>query len=177
MRSIALKNLLVKGYQVVPDAKQYSLTSLQIAVLTNNVEKVIQLKCEKNQDVNEAGVIGIPPLTLAAASGNLEIVRTLIDLGASCRSAIETQSVSVFKMGMTPLMIACYSNSYSAAKLLMERGSQVDIQDGLGFTALYYAVAKKNTKIANMLLQRDASLGLIIDSLEKGKVWRNLILF
>ena len=167
MRSLALKNMLVEGYQVGPDAKQCSPSSLQIAVLSNNVEKVIQLKYEKNQDVNEADAIGIPPLTLAAASGNAEILRTLIDLGASCRSAVETQSLSVFKMGMTPLMIACYSNSYSAAKLLLERGSQVDIQDGFGRTALYYAVAKKNTKIAKILLQHDASLGFVIDSLEK----------
>ena len=91
------------------------ISKLQIAVCSSNVEKVIQLVCEENQEVNDSGDIGIRPLAVAAAVGNLEMVQTLIDLGAE----IDAQDEHC----RTALYYAVARKNIKAAHLLLKHGA------------------------------------------------------
>lgn len=68
------------------------------------------------------------------------------------------------KCGYTPLMLACNSGNYDAAKLLLENGVDVNATDYCGNTALMYTVnfytytrgKEEQVKIAELLLQYGA---------------------
>ena len=91
------------------------MSRLQSAVCNNNVEKVIQLVCEENQKVNDSGDIGIQPLAVAAAVGNLEMVQILIDLG----SDVNTQD----EHDRTALYYAVARLNIKSTHLLLKRGA------------------------------------------------------
>ncbi len=60
----------------------------------------------------------------------------------------------------TPLIYAVSQNDSIAAKIIMERGADVNRVDADGFAALYYAIINDNADIAENLLRRGANVNL-----------------
>ncbi len=58
---------------------------------------------------------GAPPLWCAAAAGHTQIVKLLVERGASVNSTTKTNS--------TPLRAACFDGHFEIVKYLVERGA------------------------------------------------------
>jgi uncharacterized protein len=54
--------------------------------------------------------------------------------------------------GFPPLVLACYSDQYAISKLLLEKGADVEVRDGMGNTALMGVAFKGLLKMANLLI-------------------------
>ena len=74
------------------------------------------------------------PLFLAAASGQLDVLRSLIENGADINASTTDNC--------TPLMIAIEKGNINVATFLIEHGANVDLKDDRGDTALHYAVSR-----------------------------------
>ncbi len=68
--------------------------------------------------------------------------------------------------GRTPLMFA---NNVLATKILIEHGSDVDIADHYGQTALHYAAGRKGVDVVRLLLDKGAYIHAL------GKRGRNIL--
>lgn len=70
------------------------------------------------------------PLCLAISKGDVNVVRKLIEYGAS---------VNESSNGMTPLMYAARYNNVEILQLLLEKGANLKAKDDKGYTALKHA--------------------------------------
>ncbi len=97
-----------------------------------------------------AGCAG--PLVTAAQKGNDQEVKALLDSGANA---------SIKEDGQTPLITAIWYRHSSTAKLLIERGADVNqpacVIDGYD-TPLTVAAVRDNSEIINLLINKGADL-------------------
>jgi len=100
--------------------------------------------------------IQCPPLTLltgelvdAAADGNVELVRSLLDRGADIDSRHPDSNV-------TALIRAAETKNSEVLKILLDRGANLDLQDSKGRTALFLATAEDYKEIVALLLEKGA---------------------
>lgn len=104
-----------------------SETPLMLAAITNQLDWTKKL-IDKGADVNQPGWT---PLHYAATSGNIEIMRLLIENHAYLDAASPN--------GTTPLMMAAHYGTSMSTKLLLEEGADPRIKNQLGLTALAFA--------------------------------------
>ena len=90
-------------------------------------------------------------LSAAAKKNDVKKVEDLIFNGAD----VESKAGNV---GYTPLMFAAYHNAYEAAKVLVERGADVNTQDMTGSTALMVASATGSVQVATFLIEKGADV-------------------
>lgn len=83
------------------------------------------------------------PLHYAAFSGQIDIARYLLAKGAP----IDARAPN----GQTALMLAVREGQFAIAKLLVEMGADISAKDGEGTSALDIAVSHGNTAIAELL--------------------------
>ena len=156
--------LLVNAGADVNPVDFAGFTPLIHAAANQNLDAV-RLLLAKGADVNarsgdgsyqkvKAGSIALgyfTPLTASVALAAPELVKTLLDAGAS----INTADVR----GMTPLMLAVASNrqSIEVIRMLIARGADVNAKSLAGETALDWAV-KMGTKPAIALLRRSGGV-------------------
>ena len=100
---------------------------------------------------------GCTPLFIAAASGDLEIMRLLLDKGAQVNACD--------KEHCTPLMIASKNSHVNVVKLLIEREADLALQDQDGKTAIHYAVEKdyrdrNSDEILSCLIENGADVNV-----------------
>lgn len=57
-------------------------------------------------------------------------------------------------LGQTPLMIACNFHNNHIAKLLLDKGAEMDTQDNFGFNAFLYAVKENNHVMVIYLIHK-----------------------
>lgn len=100
---------------------------LMLAALKGLTDIAVRLVAQ-GADVNKPGWT---PLHYAATSGNLEIIRLLLDNHAYIDASSPNAS--------TPLMMAAMYGTASAAKLLLESGADPTIKNDQGLTALDFA--------------------------------------
>ena len=86
----------------------------------------------------------------AARNGDLKKIKEITEVNAEAVKAVNDQ-------GFTPLMIACYRGQTKAAKLLVEKGAEVNSASPEG-SALQAAVYQNNTKLACFLLEKGANM-------------------
>jgi ankyrin repeat protein len=86
--------------------------------------------------------LDIPATEWAAASGNAEIVRLLIDRGAT--------------NWHDALQVAAVHGHIEIMKLLLDRGENIDRQDYSGNTALHKAAGGRQVEAVRFLLERGA---------------------
>jgi hypothetical protein len=79
------------------------------------------------------GTSSTTPLMGAVRFGNLEVARTLVELGASVNQTDGS--------GITPIGRAVLGNQVEMARFLVERGADVNHTDKLGMTPLLYAAS------------------------------------
>src|SRR5690349_18387836 len=72
-------------------------------------------------------------LTSAAATGDLELVNRLLDLGADLNAKRHD--------GFTPLLLAAFFGQFDIVRLLVERGADIGITSRFGTSAEMWATA------------------------------------
>ena len=94
---------------------------------------------------------GLTPLHWAAFSGNLDLVRFLLDRGA----AVDAKNAR----GLTALVFTAAQGRTQAAGLLIERGADVNVRNPMGMTPLIIAVEQGATGLVKTLIAAGADVG------------------
>ncbi|MFL6589457.1 MAG: ankyrin repeat domain-containing protein [Chthoniobacterales bacterium] len=90
------------------------------------------------------------PVIVAATKKEWEIVRKLIEAGASVESADDT--------GLTPLMVAAKQGNLEMLRMLLDKQARVDFMDFDGRTAIHYAMTAGKLEVVDLLLSLTARL-------------------
>ena len=100
--------------------------------------------------VNTTDEHGIAPLWLASTNGSAVMVEMLLNAGANPNSPLPT--------GETPLMRAARTGNVDAVHTLLAGGADVNAKAGNthGQTALMWAVAERNDRVARVLIEHGA---------------------
>jgi len=88
------------------------------------------------------------PLAIAAISGDLAKIRSLLEAGAE----IETTDA----LGRTPLHMAAFYGRTRATELLLASGATIEVRDRIGMTPLHAAVLAGGRHVVELLLDRKA---------------------
>lgn len=95
------------------------------------------------------------PIIEAARNGQVDLVRSLLDSGASCDPKPHRT---------TALMVAAANGHADVAQLLMEKDCPIDAQDFNDYTALMFAAMNGHIGVARLLLDAHADPGLVTSS-------------
>ena len=113
-----------------------------------------------------------PPLFLAAANGNLDILSYLFEQGANVNASSSSEDTEPWflpsefddylPIWRTPLIVALTNGHNDAFTFLIDKGADVNLQDHLGHTALHRAVESKNFGAVGclVLLNKGADVNL-----------------
>jgi ankyrin repeat protein len=108
-----------------------ALPAITVAVRGHNLAEV-QSALEKEKDIDIIDFDGRTALGHAAAEGQIDIVRFLIDHGANINSQDN--------FGYTPLHFTCQNQHVEITRLLLGKGALIEIVDKFGNTPLSRAV-------------------------------------
>lgn len=116
--------------------------AMMLAALNGDLE-LVNLLISKDAEVNKKGWA---PLHYAAANGNDNIVKVLLDHSAY----VDAGSPN----GTTPLMMAARGNHVSTVKLLLDNGADLTVKNQIGLTALDFAKHYKAPDVVEGLTAR-----------------------
>jgi ankyrin repeat protein len=116
--------------------------ALMMASLVGDLD-FVNLLISKDAEVNKKGWA---PLHYAAANGNDEIVKVLLDHSAY----VDAGSPN----GTTPLMMAARGGHVSTVKLLLDNGADLTVKNQIGMTALDFAKTYKEPDVVEGLSAR-----------------------
>lgn len=122
-------------------------TALMIAAWLGDAKTALAL-IDLGAEINRPGWA---PLHYAAASGNLTIIRRLLDESAY----IDAESPN----GTTPLMMAARSGRRDALMLLLDEGADLQLKNERGLTAADFARAQGFDELARLLDERNPVAG------------------
>lgn len=114
-------------------------TALMVAAFQSDTAMAIAL-IDKGVEINRPGWTA---LHYAAASGNVAIIRRLLDESAF----IDAESPN----RTTPLMMAARSGHRDAARLLLDEGADVSLKNEAGLDAVGFARAQGHGELARLL--------------------------
>lgn len=92
----------------------------------------------------------------AASTGNVAAIRRELDAGAEIDARFDGSEG--WTRGMTPLMTAIFHRQGEAARLLLERGAEINAAAADGRTPLIYAAGWGNSDMVALLLDRGANI-------------------
>jgi 26S proteasome non-ATPase regulatory subunit 10 len=123
-------------------------TPLHIAASVGNVQILdLLLSYDPQPDVNLPTSTGLRPIHLAVAKKHIEVVKKLVEsYGASLRLKD--------KKGQYPIHRAASVGSSALVQYLATKGSNVNVQDSDGWTALHHALAEGFGDIAVLLVNK-----------------------
>jgi hypothetical protein len=151
---------------------------------------LMQRLIAKGADVNVSAYGGLTPLHQAASAGHLDVAKLLIDHGAdlnargSWGTILQTlvyrkgdsgaemvklllesgAKLQSFSFGNTELHVAALQGSTDVARLLVERGADVNAVNEYGHTPLYYAARHGHRKTAAALIAAGAKESAIAEA-------------
>lgn len=134
----------VFSHATFEDASKHS--SMYFAALFG-LEEVVEHLLQTGADVNAlVNALITPPTALhvASAAGNANVVKLLIDKGASL-------DVRASQKSLTPLDMAAEAGRDDAVEALLAAGASVHSTSNSGATAFYRAARSGSTKAVNML--------------------------
>jgi ankyrin repeat protein len=176
----AVKAMLARGAD--PNAQNtLGMSALTIAAGVGNLE-VIQALLAAGAEVNGGSQFG-GPLTFAAYDSKPEVMRLLLEKGASISTA-RPDRISILMLaaraghpevlrqvlakkadlhavdnhGSTALSYAARAGKAEAARILLEAGAKVDAADVDGWTPLMHAAVNGHDEVAALLLKKGANL-------------------
>lgn len=152
-------------------------------VRIGQVEKVREALKADPKLANAVDRAGRTPLFLAVSSGNLDMVRLLVEYGAAVRvgdnnlrapihfanwagnkamidlllekgAVVDTRAIG----GATPLIHASLNDQFEMSRFLIERGADINVQCNSLTTPLYFAVLNDNKSYYEYLLQAGAEV-------------------
>ena len=141
--------LLIRAGANVNAANSYGVTPLALAC-TNESAAMVERLLKAGADANGAPT-GTPALMVAARTGNVEIVNSLLAHGANVNAKESAH-------GQTALMWAVAEKHPEAAKLLIEHGSDVHARSASGFTPLLFAAQQGDVESARTLIEAGANV-------------------
>jgi ankyrin repeat protein len=128
---------------------------LIVAALAGEHLQTADLLRLNGADLDVRGRYGRNPLHGAANSGNLEVVRKLIEYNPAYINAGD-------EGGQRPLLFASAGGRHfkdcSVHQLLLEHGADINVQDQLGDTPLHWASFNGVLKVVHLLLERGADI-------------------
>ena len=111
-----------------------------------------------------------PPLFLAAANGNLDILSYLFEQGANVNASSSSEYADPWSLPSefddylpiwrTPLIVALTNGHNDAFTFLIDKGADVNLQDHVGYTALHHAVESRNFDAVSCLVHNGADVNL-----------------
>lgn len=141
------------------DKPKTSITNgLMKVIVLSELTSVKNLLRTKKIDLNESNEFGCTALLFAISLRKIEIVKYLLDEGASINLADS--------VGRTPLMVAARTRNIELVKLLLNSGSEINARKhgGLneaGETAIFSAAQiKDNQPIIKLLIENGAKLDI-----------------
>ena len=127
-----------------------SAQKLQDAVLRRDTVSIIAL-IQKGVDVNGKDMNGSSALLVAARWGDINIVKLLLDNGAT---ADEPRSPK----GRTPLMVACtFYSGATVCGMLIKKGADVNAKSKESETPLMLAAQSAKLNVVELLLAQGAN--------------------
>ena len=111
-----------------------------------------------------------PPLFLAAANGNLDILSYLFEQGGNVNASSSSEYADPWSLPSefddylpiwrTPLIVALTNGHNDAFTFLIDKGADVNLQDHVGYTALHHAVESRNFDAVSCLVHNGAGVNL-----------------
>lgn len=156
MKSRVLRGAVLAGLTLTftaCEAKKDPAASLAIsndmtsAIVTDNAKKVKEL-LDKGESI-EATQNGQMALHLAAETGKLQVITTLLARGANVNTVNVNQN--------TPLMLAARACKDSAMLLLINQGAKIESADKNGVTPLHLAAGRGCLAGVKLLIDRGAN--------------------
>jgi len=161
--------VLIDGGFAIDGKTENNETALHLAVSTGYPRVVTKLLSKNIIDINAPIMIspskamrycrkvqkkdGWTALQLASWKGRLDIVKILLDHGASI-DAVDPD-------GKTALRIACEDNQLSIVRCLLDRGAQIDSIDEYGRNSLHIVSWKGQIHVLTLLLDKGANIDAV----------------
>ena len=130
-------------------------TALHISVWLNRADCVQNILDNTSCAIDLRSSNGKTPLMLAAATGNLKLLKLFLDRGAD----IEGKDNS----GFTPILCAAHSGQINCVYALKARGANILAKDASGSGAMHLAAAKNRATMLRVLRKLDMDIDGISD--------------
>ncbi len=138
-------NLLVsfKGIDINYQCKS-GYSALMVAAAADNVE-IVRVLLERGCDPNLKNICGFTALIIAAEKGHVNVVEALL---SNKNVLVDETDLN----GGTALAFAAEMNHVDIVTMLIDRGSDINIQNDRGYTACMWAVKKGNVDVIKSFL-------------------------
>ena len=149
-----VEHLITKHPQDVNADGGYYIRPL-VAAFAGEHFRTADLLRHNGADLQVQGTYGTNPLHAAAFSGNLQVVRVLIEYDPADIDARDED-------GWTPLIWASggrYFKDGSVLRLLLERGADINARNRFGQTSLHRASYSGSLETVRLLLEHGADVG------------------
>jgi len=117
---------------------------------TRQIEKS-RLLIDLVYDINTLDTSGKDLLTESVYTGEIDIVRHILNRGATIRDSNVEDG---------PVWAACKTGNLEILELLMDHGAKVNIHNAKGQTPLYLAASRRHKSIIRLLLLQGAVLDI-----------------
>ena len=121
--------------------KSAVVLALALGFSISNLNATNEVLTSTNNEVT-VKTVEVSPLCKAVATGNIEVVKTLLKQGAD---------VNAKSNGMRPIHYAAKFNRVELIKVLVTAGADVHSTCDLGYTAIWHAKKSKATDAAQFL--------------------------
>lgn len=152
-----VRKLIEKGANVNQLDSSQRTTLYQPAV--NGDIEITKILVKNNADVNAEDLARLTALYNAAANGHEEVAKYLMENGADVKRN--------GTLKLTPLHLAVANVDKAMVDCIIENdeniGENIETVDVFGWTSLYWAAAKNNTPILEILLQAISRCGASVD--------------
>ena len=133
----------------VDNAWYRTATVFEKAAADGDIETMAAMLAE-GQDINARDAFGDTALHFAAAAGQMDAIRWLVDRGALPMFRGDTIH--------TPLFWAAYHGQEEACRYLLKKGCRLKDKDAYGDTPLHYAAAGNRPAVVKLFLDRGADV-------------------
>jgi ankyrin repeat protein len=133
-------------------------TPLTLAARKHGNSKTVKLLLDKGADAKEPNKRGVTPIQVAAACGDLDTVKLLVEAGADVNDFTAVSGVGAFNV-RTPLGWAAYRNDVPMVRYLLERKADPNKMTPFG-TPLTFAAWGNSAQAAEVLLAHGARTDL-----------------
>lgn len=122
------------------------------AIMTGGPTEMIELLLNHGADIAGTDFVGATPLHCAAACGNIAAIHTLLNYGADALISTRGRHID------TPLLSAIRSRNEDAAKLLIDKGADIEVGNHRYRSPFSYAAHYGCPEVARVLLEKGVNI-------------------